>query len=84
LLLAAFGGKGSWTWWQVGDRQSGPLPPFTDKIPWRDDLTHTAAEMGPGPEVNPTAFALDRPALPKSKRVSKRDTSMSQKDKAKQ
>ena len=50
LLTATFGG--TVVYWTNGAKSGGTRPD------WLDWPSHTAAEMGPGPKVNPVAFAL--------------------------
>ena len=58
LLLLTFGGsrqvvQGDKTWGQL--HRVDQWGTFNDADGWR---SHTAAEMGPGPDVNPTAFGI--------------------------
>lgn len=53
LLLSTFGGK--LAHWTNGQKSGGQG--FGPEGDWRSWPSHTAADMGAGPAVNPVAFA---------------------------
>lgn len=58
LLAETFGGRGFAVYATSGDRTWGVRPEWANPDCSTRWPSHTAAEMGPGPKVNPTAFAL--------------------------
>ncbi len=54
LLIATFGGK---AWFRTLRGTRGELPEGFNQDGTNAWPSHTAAEMGSGPDINPTAFA---------------------------